>query len=208
MRKFLTLLLAVLMVASLAACGNEPAANDAPKSTDFTRGVWTDNCYTNEFLNLKLTMPEGWVYASDEELAELMGVITQNSSNLSEEFINAKVIFDMMAQDPANGTSITLQVENMALTVGGSKITEKEYLDLTLSQIEQQGITCTLSDGVTETTIGDVTYQTYDSTLNDGVLSQRYLISMVGKYMVFITISCVPSVTNADSIMPMLSANK
>jgi len=27
---------------------------------DYTRGVWIDNVYTNEFVGLSFTMPEGW----------------------------------------------------------------------------------------------------------------------------------------------------
>lgn len=212
MKKFFALLLAVLMVAALAACGGEPASTEEPKTdknADFIRGVWVDNVYSNEFLDLSFTMPEGWVSASDEELAEIMGVVldqTQDTNAISKEFLSAKVIFDMMAQDATYGTNITLQAENMALTLGGSSYTEEEYVKQTVSQLEKQGLTCDLSDEVTETTIGSITYKTFNATLYDGAMAQRYLVSVVGKYMVFLTVSYAPEFADIDTIMGQFSS--
>ena len=75
MKRTLSILLAVMMLLSVAAC------NNAPASKKLTRGTWTGDEYANEFAGVRFTMPEGFVKLSDEELSEAL--------SLGQEFIDA-----------------------------------------------------------------------------------------------------------------------
>ena len=70
MKKWLAMLLAMMMAFALAACGN--ADNIGNDAKEFARGSWAENVYTNDSLGLPVTVPENWEIADDEELAELM----------------------------------------------------------------------------------------------------------------------------------------
>ena len=80
MKKWLALLLAAMMALALVACGDTPANNDNDnkdndtKTEEFARGSWDGNVYTNDSLNLTVTVPDGWKIATDEELAAIMGI--------------------------------------------------------------------------------------------------------------------------------------
>ena len=92
MNKALSVLLAAaLLTALLASCGDAPppaqetptplptaapapAETPAPEQKAFSRGRIEGRVYESDFLSLRFTAPEGWRYASDEELAARMGL--------------------------------------------------------------------------------------------------------------------------------------
>ena len=113
MKKWIALLLAAMMAFALVACGetpnNENKDGSETKTEEFARGEWKDGVYTNASLGLAVTPPEGWVVASDEELAEIMGVVLENTATtaqISEEFLKAQNCYDMMVQDPVTGVKV------------------------------------------------------------------------------------------------------
>ena len=114
MKKWLALLLAAMMALALVACGDTPANNDNDnkdndtKTEEFARGSWDGNVYTNDSLNLTVTVPDGWKIATDEELAAIMGITIDSltEQGVSEEFLKAQNTYEMMAQDPTNGSNV------------------------------------------------------------------------------------------------------
>ena len=82
MKKILCAILAVFMVMSMCGCAQlmeflleddaqSEAVSDGP---ELSVGEINGNVYTNSFTGITYTAPESWAFASDEELAELMGV--------------------------------------------------------------------------------------------------------------------------------------
>ena len=127
MKKWLALLLAAMMALALVACGDTPANNDNDnkdndtKIEEFARGSWDGNVYTNDSLNLTVTVPDGWKIATDEELAAIMGITIDSltEQGVSEEFLKAQNTYEMMAQDPTNGSNVIVMAENLTVSVGG-----------------------------------------------------------------------------------------
>ena len=96
MKKFLALLLAAFMLTSLCACSSEKekvdddvrgeiisgnyatdedeekdeteTSSQAEKEPSFSLGAATKNTYKNDFLNLSATLPDNWVFYTDEEI--------------------------------------------------------------------------------------------------------------------------------------------
>ena len=209
MKKWIALLLAAMMALALVACGetpnNENKDGSETKTEEFARGEWKDGVYTNASLGLAVTPPEGWVVASDEELAEIMGVALENTettAQISEEFLKAQNCYDMMVQDPVTGANILLMAENLALSVGGTSYDEKAYSAVVINGLpEEYGYTFT--DGET-VTIGGREYYMIQATALDGALGQDYLFTRIGKHMVSVIVSYSPLDVDNDTMLAML----
>ena len=140
-------LLAVICLCCFTACGS-----DSPESA-FERGVWSGNEYNNAYLGLRFTMPEGYVAATDEEMAALMDMSEDVITNYSEfqlKIASLKTIYDAMVSNPTTGSGTIIMLENLKLTVGASKLTAQEYADILAEQLAQasvQGYTYDISDG-------------------------------------------------------------
>ena len=65
MKKFLALLLTVVMLTALIGCS---------KGAEPTRGTVEGDVYQNEYMGIKFTKPSSWVYSTDEEIATVMNL--------------------------------------------------------------------------------------------------------------------------------------
>ena len=98
MKKWIALLLAALLVMSLAACSHstpaenqntatEPAADApatdsaAPESTepevDFEAGTVENNTYTSSLLGITATLDENWYFLDREEIDQIYGITSE-----------------------------------------------------------------------------------------------------------------------------------
>lgn len=222
MKKIFALLLAGMMVAAMAACGNtnsgtdsttdnppaEATKTDGPSDTaDFVRGVWTDGVYANDFLNLKFTNPDGWTAAADQEIAEIMGLATEYSEGgtaFSEAYAKAQNVYDMMTSSTADKTSVIIMAENLALSVGGTSYDEKAYADTVSQQLVAQTDIHYEAKGTEEINIGSTPYLMMSMSVNDGVMNQYYLMRRVGKYMATVIISC-PASVDVSTLLPQFA---
>lgn len=141
-KKLSALLLAILMVMSLAACSKEEPA--------FKRGTITDNIYTNEISGVTYTAPDGFTYYSDEQFAALY--------NTTPELLNSKkldtIVYDMYCGDGEAKSSVNIIYENLT-NIYGTYIDEDSYLTLceagmesTYSSMEGVRITNIIGDTI------------------------------------------------------------
>lgn len=201
-KKGIALLLAVMMLMALAACGEN-------KNTSFTRGIWSGSRYQNEFMALTLDLPEGWDVASDEEIAEAMGIAAEQiaGGKFREEYLNAQNIYDTMVQDAENetGTNIIIMAENLALSAGGTEYDEKAYADTVAERLLAQEIGYEIGESSPVPFAGKE-YYAMDASLYEGRMHQCYLFCKEGKYMTAVIISYLPDLMGLDSIFEMFSA--
>ena len=131
MKKGFAIILALCMVLSLAACGggkttpsnnstapannsantvpansgsNTPAADD--KGPDW--GKKDGSVYTNEYYNLKVTLPSDWQFQNDEQVASNMGTSADifKTKTIKELAEGGTGSIYMMQATAANGTNI------------------------------------------------------------------------------------------------------
>ena len=84
------------------------------------RGMWDGNIWTSEYLGLYFYLPEGWEFASDEEIVDILGlgsalILGAAGMAITDEFwegINA-VLYDMLAFDLESGSNIQVLIERM-----------------------------------------------------------------------------------------------
>ena len=115
MKRTLSILLAVMMLLSVAAC------NNAPASKKLTRGTWTGDEYANEFAGGRFTMPEGFVKLSDEELSEaLEKILLAEPSDFKK-----RVFIALLRMDDAGWRALEALVEALKNDPGDSRPVEK-----------------------------------------------------------------------------------
>lgn len=128
MKKFLCILLAVLMVLSLGGCFGDPADADVrgditgnttnPSQTqnepEFSLGKAANNTYTNDFLGISCTLSDQWVFYTDEEILALNNIVGDYvDEEVAEQIKKATIIYDMYATVPETGDSININLEKL-----------------------------------------------------------------------------------------------
>jgi len=188
MKKVLSITVVLMLVAALlGGCGGS-------EQKELTRGVWEDDTYVSEYANLKVSLPEGWTAATDEELAEIMGVaadiLTEQGTEITQELLEKTTIYDMMAQNLSTGANILVMYENMNLTAGGSKMDLEEYVEALKTQMAEVDIYKSVEYGdLREEKIGEDTYQVMEANVLDYEFSQYYYLRKIDKYMLVVCIS-------------------
>ena len=195
MKKLFAVLISLIIVLGLCACGDKQ--EEEKEEVEFSRGTVVDNVYTSEYANLKFAPSEDWVFASDEEIAEIMGYTSDEFilEDFQESIANNeyKSIYDFMAQDNVTGANVIVSYENLALTVGGTSYDEEAYADATrelLSDMTTSNIAYTFTDNETVEFAGEE-YLTFSAEADYGgvLIDQIYYLRKIDKYMLAIIVS-------------------
>ncbi len=161
MKKLIAIMLAALMVLSLAACGEEPALTTIPITTAATTepttvpttapttvpetteaviegpklGTVEGNTYTNAFLGITATLDADWAFANEEEMAQIRGMTVEamTDESLAEMLETSGTVMDMYAMD-AQGRNINIVLENLNI-IQTIALTEKAYAESASDQV-------------------------------------------------------------------------
>ena len=198
MKKVMSLILALLLTVSLAACGGK---SDEP---DLHRGTVDGDTYTSEFLGLKLTVDEDWVIADDEQLAEHSGVVKES---FTDEEIRAEIekggsVTDLYALNQADGSSVNITIQKLSL-VSGMLATEDAYAEANLKQLPDVladgGITVDSLEKTKVTFAGkEHVALTLEGTVQELPLYETIVIVKAGSYISCITAATFFEDTTAD----------
>lgn len=132
MKKFVAMLLALCMVFCLCACGS------GEKEADVQTGTLSGFTWENTFLGIGCKLDESWTYASEEELAQMIGQTAEMfDEEYAEQLKNADMFYDMMAVTENGLVSINVIIQNIGL-IYGTALSEDKYLELAKEQMEEQ----------------------------------------------------------------------
>lgn len=167
MKRTIALLLALVMLVALCACGKteneirgavtavvdepettlpaeaeqaqEPAENDKVDDVELKIGFINGGRYESEFLGIGCELDENWTYATQEEMAEIMGITTEAfaDTDYAEAIKDAEMFYDMYAAKADGTCSINILLQNMGLLYG-TVITEEQYIDLSTQNLKDQ----------------------------------------------------------------------
>ncbi len=203
MKKKISLALcAVMIFACLAACGGtgktEPTATPEPTAAPaFAQGVVDGSVYASDYIGLRFTAPEGWTFATNEELMEMVGLsmdtlggeITDNE--LALELAKQATIYDMFAKADDNTANVMVMLENLSASMS-SKMTEEEYADVMKQNLEAMtSISYVVGDTYTADLAGK-TFLAMPATMNE-MAYQEYFFLKMDKYMLCICFTNVES---------------
>lgn len=159
MKKWIAVLLAFVLMFSLCACGSKSAVtgNVAPAEkggvsgrvtqtpvptqepeADIEPGNLVGGRYENEFFGIGCELDDNWTYATQEELAAVIGKTADLfTEEYAEQFKNADMFYDMMAVADDGLVSINVCVENLGVLYGMT-LSEEQYFELGEKDIEEQ----------------------------------------------------------------------
>ncbi len=155
-------LLSVFIIICTLTCGL--ACNSIP--TSYSKGVYNNNEYTNDYTVLSFTLPENYEFKSQSELAE-MDVLNDDK---------LVVDYHMYAVNAKTQESIIIAAEFL----NNDKITASDYLERFLSTIGQTAET-------TAITLGEDSFSA--ATIDNEGVMQRICTKYIDNCMLIVTIS-------------------
>ena len=128
------------LIASMTACQNHNDAADADTDTisitetsaeasdetqnsddaaagAYEKGSWEDDVYTNTSLDLTFTLPDGWMSASDENIAQTVG----GNESIGDSNADSSSPYDFMIVNASNNDNILLLAEDVSTADGAAR---------------------------------------------------------------------------------------
>lgn len=214
MKKILKNMLIILLTASMlflfVGCGNKEESTNTNNTTneqtsgeqkvEFSMGEWNDNVYTNDFLGLKFNLPDGWVYSSDEEMAESLNkgleLFDDNQREKLEEALETKGIYYLQAIDSTTNNNVQVFTEKVATGISeeyyleqvSKQLSELETIDYNIGEIAKEKVSNK------EYTILKVEIPEYD-------VLQKYFIYKKDNYIVGIIVTSITGETAISEVI-------
>ena len=157
MKKLAAMLMALMMLLTMAACGQqapeqtggtvEPGAQTddavtgqvdtpAPDEDMPEMGSVSGGTYTNEFAGFGCALDETWVFYTEEQIAEINGFLTEGTSDedMKKLMEENQSVQDMYAASTDGLMTINVVFTNMGL-LGGSTVTPQDVAELSVEQV-------------------------------------------------------------------------
>lgn len=132
MKRATTLLLALVMVFTLAAISPAARAED-----NFGTGTIQDNVYWNETMKIGCALDETWYFYSEEEIMETNGLTADMlEGKIAEMIENGGAITDMFARNLKTGATVNVVFERVSLA-NSLLYNEKNYIEASTATVEE-----------------------------------------------------------------------
>lgn len=192
MKKCLALVLGVLLILSLPACGEEKTAEPAPSVAAAGQtqapppnaliGTQNGNAYQNTHLGFTCVLPEAFVYSTEKELLQKNGLDAQASAGELEAMLqNGQPVQLMYALDQAGRRNVMVtfqQAPAEELAQKDLKADLQAQLDGDIRAYEAMGIT-NVTGEYTRLTVGG---KTLDGLVLSGENQGQKLVSVTAQY--------------------------
>ncbi len=204
MKKFASLLLALMMMLYLCSCGiiGTPDADDVAKDLEsgaVSLGVVENNVYRNDYFGIRCDLSEEWAFYSEEEILEMNGVASEGSGI---DWSNAPILYDMCATHLTNYSTININMEKLS-SLSAATLDIKSYLEPQFDSIKS-GLT---NMGYTNVTVEyakiTVKGRQYDGAKVHGVIQGIDFYEVIfcyqkGSYLVNVTVGTLQTDTTTD----------
>lgn len=177
---------------------NNETATETVKEKQVSMGEWNDDVYTNDFLDIKFTQPEGWTHYSKEEIAKMMNLgqeLLNDDQKASAKLAELTSAYYMVANNPNTGASISIISEKPAM-----EVSEESYINQLKTQLSQvEAMTYEIGETSKETVAGRE-YKTLTTTVSAYGITQKYYVYKMDKYFIGIIVTS----TGRDNIDDMM----
>lgn len=208
-RKGIIILMIVAMLA-VTACNKSDA-----KST-FKTGSFDGTVFTNEWSNLRFEFPENLKIATPDEIKAL---VAQGNAGLyadDEKLENAmnkaaelKLAYDFLVTNEDGSLNIQLTYENLAMSVGGTKLDEKAYLETALKPVFEDASLGYELLGEEKVNIADKEFYKYSMSGFNGAIMQDMYCHKIEDRMIVFAVTYVPTLADqANEIVSKISTVK
>lgn len=187
-------------------CGCESKVSEklsAKNDKNISFGTWNDNTYTNDFLEVSYTLPDGWTKQTDEEILKTMELgseLMNDKGELTKKLADLTSVTYLIATDPLTGNNAILMSEKPLI---GNVSLDKYVESLKNNLKELESIDYEIGKETKEV-INDLKYSTLELTAkyNDVVINQKYFVRKNGKYFIS---TIITSTTGTDNISNIIS---
>ncbi|MDR2360111.1 MAG: PT domain-containing protein [Oscillospiraceae bacterium] len=202
----------------VAEPSDEPEAVGSQLGTIQT-GTWdeTRKTFTNEWSGLQITLPDGFIAATDETIQLMLSAGGEIVANSGEGFDAGAALqtaaYDFVIQDAAyiGAPSLSLMYENVSANLLTAAISETDMLNMMAAQfalLESQGLTYTETERGTRV-IADQEWTYAVFSLNDGLMTQLYALRKIDGAMANLTLTYTPDTeASGMSLIDALTAVK
>lgn len=170
-----------------AGGGSETSDSEASQSagTDYVKGTWSDRVYTNTALGLSFTLPDGWISASEENMAQTVGGNESVGGTEDKKEQEASSPYDFMIVNSVNNDNILLLAEDVSTAMAGDGMAEDNYLNMVKSNLISSQQTVYTPGEITTAVIAGQEFKKMEvSVLYSGrTLTQAYYCKKSGNYM-------------------------
>lgn len=117
-------------------------ASSSSSSADegnFSNGTISGNVYTNSFLGIQSTLPDGWSFFDEDQMKQLNSWASDNMSSdyIKEQLNNGQVYIDMYAASADQTQSENLVIQNIK-SIFGAMMDIDTIVDSSVSTVQQQ----------------------------------------------------------------------
>lgn len=205
----LIILLAASMLFVLTGCGGEKVEKNSvtndqqaeEQKAEISMGEWKNNTYENEFLGIKFNLPEGWVYSSDKEIAQMMNIGTEllnDDQKATAELAKLTSVTYVVANNPNTGSNVTIMSEKPVM-----EVTTEYYINQLKTQLAAvESINYEIGN-ISKETVAGREYDTLTVTANvSGIeLTQKYFVYKMDEYFVCLLITTTNGDTDINNIV-------
>lgn len=162
---------------------------------DFQTGTWEGLTFTNQWLGLTITFPEGSNMFSGEDMRKLVGesdeilVNTGDYEEIQDMVSEASNIYDFMVTMPDGKSSVQMAYMNAEKVAPGQEISGADCLEEMageLSAIKDMGYEIS---GIEKRNLGEQTFDGFSASLMEGALYQEYYARRIGDFVAVMTIT-------------------
>lgn len=160
-----------------------------------TSGTVNGGVYTSAFAGIGCALDDSWTFYTDEQIAELSGLLISQSDDDNTEIKpeDVGVVYDMYAASTDGLLSINVVYQNLGLL--GGDMTAQEYAELTVEQLPQGLAAYGYTDAEAAVTSGDFAGRescpaaVVTAKLGDTTLYERTYYLKAGSYLYCVTLS-------------------
>lgn len=226
--KLVSAVASAFLALSLVACGGSKAttepdtaeqAETAEQATTekidmaaegYVKGTYDGKTYTSDFFGFSYTLPDGYAFATEEEVAELNSMTAEafQDDELNEALESGVAVIEMSAKDPQTNSNINMSIERfdpaIAEEYSVQQITDQVFTNIKDDNSALEALGCT--DITSKLTTVDVngkeaTVVETHAKNGDVELSQYYFIIVAKNFIC--NICC--TATNATDMATTLS---
>lgn len=152
-------------------------------TTSVAKGTVLGSNYTSTSAGVRFTLPSGWRFYTDQELAALINATASDLGieNFEDTLANQVSVYDMMAINNTTQESVMVLYEN-TIKSANTSVTAAEYADAVKSRLETMGYTVSYAEsaflGNTQFVSMTATY-----TVSGVTLEQKYYCRSLGDYV-------------------------
>ena len=174
----------------------------------FTRGTWDGDTFTSNQLGISFTKPDGWLVATDEEMAGIMGLgMEMMDLEFTPEMLELAgltTIHDMVVSNPETGAMVQIMAERLVFP--NTRISVEDYIDIVAEML--LSMDWTVDTDFPNTRLGTYTWYVYGSAaevIPGFSIYGRYFVDIRDGFALTIQIVYSEASESVEEIIAMFS---